>query len=78
MSFNDVLDEVRRLATERQRIWRDVREGVAIEFADRCDIFVVNAPSIDSLPQQRDARAAQALIDRYDRLDAAPVIVCKC
>lgn len=69
MQLDQVLVALRSLLNEPQYRWREIDEGIALEFSDGCDMLLVDQHALDQTGQQTPAAASQAILTQFQRLD---------
>ena len=69
MERTEVFEALRTELDAAQIPWREIREGIVLEFADGCDMLLVDDLEIQRNAKQTPKLTAQAIYKRFDKLN---------
>ncbi|PQO47821.1 hypothetical protein [Blastopirellula marina] len=69
MEKAEVFEALRTELDAAQIPWRELREGIVLEFADGCDMLLVDDRAIAHYAQETPQRTAQVIFKRFDKLN---------
>ncbi|PQO35979.1 hypothetical protein DTL21_08620 [Bremerella cremea] len=69
MDHSEVFDALREILAKTKIPWREIREGLVLEFVDGCDIFLVDDRAIEASRKKTAQAVAVDLLAAFQKLD---------
>lgn len=69
MQLDQVLVALRSLLNEPQYRWREILEGIVLEFSDGCDMLLIDQRAIEQTGKSAPAEVARTVLKAFEKLD---------